>query len=120
MRQSLMDSLVEECKKGFSAGYRGQQVHFAAVVKRNKVLAMARNYYGIDGAAWPQRGMIHAESAVLHKLKDLTLLRGAELFVWRVSRFNERVYHSDPCPKCSKMLDACILKWGLRRVTYSV
>ena len=120
MRHKTLDALVESTRHEYVKQKRNQQVHFAAIVKRNKVLALAQNYYSISNTAWPRRTMVHAERAVIQCLGDLSKLKGAELFVWRVSRLNEWTLYSRPCNCCAKLLEMCARKWGLARITYTM
>ena len=120
MRNKTLEALVESTRNDYIQQKRNQQVHFAAVVKRNKILAIAQNYYSISNSSWPRRSMVHAERAVIQGLGDLSKLKGAELFVWRVSRKNEWTLFSRPCSCCSKLLETCARKWGLARITYTM
>lgn len=108
----------------------GLGLHFAAVVKRRKVIAIARNYSkstwryeGYDKSVRDINASRHAERAVIEKLGNMADLRDAEMFVWRVGHAND-VSHSDynskPCAACEAFLIVCFKKWGLRKVTYSI
>ena len=103
-------------------------LHFAAVVKRNKVIALARNYSkstwrheGYDKSIRDRNASRHAERAVAERLGNMARLRDAEMFVWRVGHANgvsHSDYNSKPCKSCEAFLDVCFKKWGLRKVTY--
>ena len=97
-----------------------KQLHFAAIIMRGKVIAMSRNIIGTRsrGSEYSESSC-HAERAVVKQLGNMSLLRGAELFVWRVTRKNPASL-SAPCPSCQVFLKVCMSKWGLRKVTYTV
>ena len=61
---------------------------------------------------------IHAESAVLKQVGDISKLRGATLVVIRVSVTGE-LRNSKPCAECTCHLNKCIKEYGLNRVYYS-
>ena len=67
---------------------------------------------------------IHAEKAVVKELGDRNMMRGAIMYVIRISRSktlvgNERVQNSEPCHDCHLFLTKCHEKYGLRKVFYS-
>ena len=105
-------------------------LHFAAVVKRHKVLAIARNYSkstwrheGYDKSVRDRHASCHAERAVAESLGNLARLRDAEMFVWRVGHANglsHSDFNSKPCVACEAFLEVCFRKWGLRKVTYAI
>lgn len=105
-------------------------LHFAAIVKNQKVLSIARNYAkstwrrpGHDKSVRDHFASRHAERAVVEKLGNMSMLRDAEMFVWRIGRANglsHSDYYSKPCEACEKFLVICFKKWGLRKVTYAV
>jgi hypothetical protein len=100
-------------------------IHLAVIVKRNKVIAMATNKIGSRsrGAGWSDY-TIHAEKNVVKELGDLEQLRGAIMYVIRISRSRsqtgmDRVQNSEPCHDCHLFLEKCVRQYGLRRVFYS-
>jgi hypothetical protein len=100
-------------------------IHVALIIKRNKVIAMATNKIGSRsrGAGWSDC-TIHAEKNVVKQLGNLELLRGASLYVFRISRCKtkegqEKIQNSEPCYDCHNFLQKCIQKYGLRKVFYS-
>jgi hypothetical protein len=100
-------------------------VHVAIIIKRNKVIAVATNKIGSRsrGAGWSDC-TIHAEKNVVKELGDFDQLRGATLYVFRISRCKEKegrekIQNSEPCHDCHKFLQKCIQKYGLRKVFYS-
>lgn len=95
-------------------------LHRAIVVKRGKVLAESTNLVGTRsmGCGFSDWTM-HAEKAVVKKLGDLNLLRGADLYVFRVSASEESCF-SRPCLDCEQFLKKCMREYGLRFVFYSI
>jgi hypothetical protein len=100
-------------------------IHLAVLVKRNKVIATATNKIGSRsrGAGWSDY-TIHAEKNVVKELGDLEQLRGATMYVIRISRCRtthgmEKVQNSEPCHDCHLFLEKCVKQYGLRRVFYS-
>ena len=93
-------------------------LHCAVLLKRGKVIASAQNRIGSRsrGSGYSQQ-TIHAERAVVKALGDISLLKGAVLCVWRISRIN--VLPSKPCSECQVFLEKCMREYGLRAVHYS-
>jgi hypothetical protein len=94
-------------------------LHYAQIVVRNKILAVARNAVGSRsrGCGYGDQ-TIHAERAVVKRLGDIRLLQGATLLVWRVNRQGD-LLSSKPCPGCHLFLEKCMREYGLRKVVYS-
>jgi hypothetical protein len=94
-------------------------LHYAQIIKRNKVIAFARNSIGSRsrGCGWGDQS-IHAERAVVKRLGDLSQLRGAMMIVVRVNRQGE-LLGSKPCAGCQLFLFKCMNEYGLRKVVYS-
>lgn len=95
-------------------------LHTAIIVKRGKVLAEASNQIGSRsmGSGF-SNSTIHAEKAVIKKLGDISKLRGADLYVFRVGG-EEHSHFSQPCPDCKMFLRKCMREYGLRFVFYSI
>lgn len=100
-------------------------IHVAVLVKRNKILSIATNKVGSRsrGAGWSEY-TIHAERNVVKELGDLEQLRGASMYVFRITKAktccgNERIRNSAPCYDCHLFLEKCVKQYGLRRVFYS-
>ena len=93
--------------------------HIAILYKRGKILAMADNTIGSRsmGCGYA-KNTIHAERAVIKKLGDLTLLKGAELVVVRLNR-SMAIVNSEPCHACKTHLTKCMREYGLKNVYYS-
>lgn len=94
-------------------------LHYAQLIKRNKVIAMARNSVGSRsrGCGWGDQ-TIHAERAVVKRLGDLSQLRGCMMVVVRINKHGE-LLNSKPCPDCERFLFKCMNEYGLRKVVYS-
>jgi hypothetical protein len=94
-------------------------LHYAQLIKRNKVIAMARNSIGSRsrGCGWGDQ-TIHAERAVVKRLGDLSQLRGCTMIVVRINKHGE-LLNSKPCPDCERFLFKCMNEYGLRKVIYS-
>lgn len=100
-------------------------IHVAVIVKRNKVIAAATNKIGSRsrGSGYSD-STIHAERNVVKELGNFDQLRGATMYVFRVSRCKtkegiDRIQNSEPCHDCHLFLTKCVEKYGLRRVFYS-
>lgn len=97
--------------------------HVAVLTKGNKILASAMNQVGSRsfGSGYTYN-TIHAEINVLKKLGNLKLLKGATMYVFRTGKGcnDAKICHSMPCHICQKILEKCILEYGLSRVFYSV
>ena len=94
--------------------------HQAVIVKRNKILAIGHNSVGSrsKGCGYSDQ-TIHAERAVVRNLGDISLLRGATLYVYRYNA-HDKLLDSKPCSECQIFLEKCIREYGLRKVVYSV
>ena len=116
MRQSVARALIEEYSHVPLNPPHNSQVHFAAIITRNQVVAVARNTVAKSNRS----GFFtkHAERAVIERLGDMSLLRGATIFVWRSTRASETM-NSKPCKACAAMLSKCCSKWGLKNVVWT-
>ena len=96
-------------------------IHVALIVKRGQIIAKATNSIGSRSRGCGYSDMtIHAERAVVKQLGDLQQLRGASLYVVRVSKSNQcGIKNSEPCYDCHIFLKKCHEKYGLSRVFYS-
>ena len=110
-----------------SAVEQGGSTHVAAVVKRGKLLSVGTNRAGTRsrGSGFSAFSL-HAERAAVKALGDLSLLRGAELYVVRLPHaghvregLTNDLLYSRPCHECTVFLEKCMRVWGLRRVFYS-
>jgi len=94
--------------------------HQAVLVRRNKILSIGHNSVGSrsKGVGFSHQ-TIHAERAVVRNLGDISLLRGATLYVYRYNA-HDKLLDSKPCSECQIFLEKCIREYGLRKVVYSV
>jgi hypothetical protein len=93
--------------------------HIATIIQRNRILASATNKIGSRklGCGYSTY-TIHAERAVVKRLGDVSLLRGATLLVVRYNKQGE-MRNSKPCHDCELFLEKCMREYGLRKVIYS-
>ena len=100
-------------------------VHVAFLIKRNKVIAVATNRVGSRSSGCGYSDCtIHAEKNVVKKLGNLEQLRGAVMYVFRISKCQtlsgiDKIRNSEPCYDCHLFLQKCVKNYGLRRVFYS-
>ena len=94
-------------------------LHYAKILRRNKVIASSRNSIGTRsrGCGYSDQS-IHAERAVVKRLGDISQLDGCVLLVVRVNKQGE-LRNSKPCADCQKFLEKCMREYGLRKVIYS-
>ena len=67
---------------------------------------------------------IHAEKNVVKQLGDISKLRGADLYVMRLSRDHkkenkEKFLNSKPCDQCQAFLEKCMREYGLKSVYFT-
>jgi hypothetical protein len=124
-----MDSLILEMLDDKSltnlTSSHNTSIHVAILIKRNKVIATATNKIGSRsrGAGWSDY-TIHAEKNVIKEIGNIDLIRGATMYVFRISRCkskegSDKIQNSEPCYDCHIFLQKCIHKYGLRKVFYS-
>lgn len=93
--------------------------HEAMITKRGKILAVARNSIGSRSKGSGYSDMtIHAERAVVKKLGDISQLRGATLYVYRLNNSGD-LLNSKPCHDCDLFLNKCMREYGLSKVIWS-
>ena len=99
--------------------FHNTSLHYAQLIKRNKVIAIARNSVGsrARGCGWGDQ-TIHAERAVVKRLGDLSQQNGCVLLVVRINKQGDFL-NSKPCADCQKFLEKCMRDYGLRKVIYS-
>ena len=100
-------------------------VHVAVIVMRGKVLAAATNRNGSrsSGSGYSNHS-IHAEKNVIKQLGDISKLRGADMYVMRISRDCKKVHTdkflcSKPCDQCQIFLEKCMKEYGLKNVYFT-
>ena len=87
---------------------------------RGQVLEISKNRAGSRsrGCGWSDRSL-HAERAVIKKVGNRALLRGARLIVIRLSKDSSHFHGSSPCDECRQSLQKHIREDGLKAVYYS-
>ena len=99
-------------------------IHVAVLMKRGKIIAEATNGFGSRsrGSGYSERS-IHAERNVIKEVGNIHELKGADMYVVRISR-NERTegdsqfIGSKPCCQCHVFLEKCMREYGLKNVYY--
>ena len=117
MNRSLTQYLLEMKKCSAEEPPHNTHLHFAAIILRGHILALARN--SVLSTRHNRRDCTkHAERAVLEMVGDMSKLNGAVMFVWRVSKSSESLM-SKPCKSCTCMLESVMKKWKLRKIFYT-
>ena len=123
--EALMPSILEDKAICNMIKSHKTSVHVAVIVKRNKVIAIATNKIGSRsrGAGWSDC-TIHAERNVVKEMGDFDQMRGASMYVFRISKCQtkcgmEKIQNSAPCYDCHVFLEKCVKQYGLRNVFYS-
>ena len=100
-------------------------IHVALLVKRGKVIAEATKGFGSRsrGSGYCSSS-IHAERNVVKEIGNIHELRGAEMYIVRISRKIDPTCEypfvgSVPCCQCKPFLEKCITKYGLKNVYYT-
>jgi hypothetical protein len=100
-------------------------IHVALLVKRGKVIAEATNGFGSRsrGSGYCTNS-IHAERNVVKEIGNIRELKGAEMYVVRISRTadyekQDPFMGSKPCPQCKVFLEKCMREYGLKNVYYT-
>lgn len=100
-------------------------LHIAVIALRGKILAAAPNRNGTRsmGSGYSTHS-IHAEKNVVKQLGDISKLRGADLYVMRISRdvkkvHTEKFLPSSPCEECQAFLEKCMREYGLKNVYFT-
>ena len=70
------------------------------------------------------RDAFHAEKNVIKQLGNIHDLRGADMYVVRISRDPrleglDQFVKSNPCPQCTSFLEKCIKEYGLKNIYYA-
>jgi tRNA(Arg) A34 adenosine deaminase TadA len=96
------------------------KLHVAIIVKRGKILAEATNELAsrtLSGSSRGSMNYIHAERNVIRELGNHENLRGADLYVMRISK--QAFMYSQPCPQCTVLLKKCMKTYGLKNVYFT-
>ena len=125
--KSVLDMFLADSRTTNLCLYDKQRysLHVAVIVARGKVLAYAMNKNGTrsSGSGYSNYS-IHAEKNVVKELGDISKLRGADMYVMRLSKDKaltgfDRFIFSKPCCDCEKFLMKCMREYGLKRVYYT-
>lgn len=100
-------------------------IHVAVLMKRGKIIAEATNGFGSRsrGSGYGTSS-IHAEKNVVKEIGNIHELKGAEMYVVRISRKKEcdtdhPFVGSKPCSQCHVFLEKCMREYGLKNVYYT-
>jgi hypothetical protein len=98
-------------------------IHVAVLMKRGRIIAEATNGYGSRsrGSGYCTSS-IHAERNVVKEIGNIHELKGAEMYVVRISRTRDPedpFVGSKPCSQCRVFLEKCIKEYGLKNVYYT-
>lgn len=98
-------------------------IHVAVLMKRGRIIAEATNGYGSRsrGSGYCANS-IHAERNVVKEIGNIHELKGAEMYVVRISRTRDPedpFVGSKPCSQCRVFLEKCIKEYGLKNVYYT-
>jgi hypothetical protein len=120
-QSSIFHKFLEDPRTTSLKEKHNASLHRAVLVKRGQIIAEATNNYGSRsrGSGY-SRSSIHAERNVVKALGDISLLKGADMYIMRFSREAEmRFVKSTPCSACHVFLDKCIKEYGLKNVYYT-
>jgi hypothetical protein len=104
---------IDESSRTKSLAYsKMHQHHIAFICKGRKVLSVAYNRVGDRsyGCGYNKRS-IHAEANVIRSLGNVEKLRGAKLFVVRLTASG--LMNSRPCSACQCIIQKCMKEYGL-------
>ena len=100
-------------------------IHVALLVKRGKIIAEATNGFGSRsrGSGYCTNS-IHAERNVVKEIGNIRDLKGADMYVVRISRkvdhtVKDPFMGSKPCHSCKVFLEKCMREYGLKNVYYT-
>ena len=100
-------------------------IHVALLVKRRRIIAQATNGFGSRsrGSGYSESS-IHAEKNVVKDLGNIHELKGADMYIVRISRKAcseglDQFIKSKPCKQCMPFLEKCMREYGLRYVFYA-
>ena len=123
--QSLLDHILSNPRTAVLKYAHYASIHVAVLMKRGKIIAEATNGFGSRsrGSGYCSSS-IHAERNVVKEIGNIRELKGAEMYVVRISRTADYEKEnpfmgSKPCPQCTVFLDKCIREYGLKNVYYT-
>jgi hypothetical protein len=119
---SFLDAFLSDPRTTNLKFIHKTQMHVAILVKRGKIIAQATNRVGSrsKGVGFSDK-TIHAERNCVRQLGDISQLRGADMYIMRVSKDAEKpeFMGSKPCHECEVFLEKCIREYGLKTVYYT-
>jgi tRNA(Arg) A34 adenosine deaminase TadA len=128
MKQSdvkLLDQIISNTRTINLRYAHFASIHVATLIKRGKIIAQATNGFGSRsrGSGY-SAASIHAEKNVIKQLGNIHDLRGADMYVVRISRDPrleglDQFVKSNPCPQCTSFLEKCIKEYGLKNIYYA-
>ena len=114
MGVQFQDYLLKNIRPSIKINTEKTSSHTAIIAKGNRILCVAVNQFGYGHS----RHTIHAEVNVIRELGDLSLLRHASLYVWRLTKAEEPT-NSKPCSRCMRFLKKCQREYGLGTIYYT-
>lgn len=128
MRQSerwLLDQILSNRRTVNLRYAHFASIHVAVLMKRGRIIAEATNGYGSRsrGSGYCASS-IHAERNVVKEIGNIHELKGAEMYVVRISRnkdleVEDPFVGSKPCAQCRVFLEKCMKEYGLKNVYYT-
>ena len=128
MRQSerwLLDQILSNPRTVNLRYAHFASIHVAVLMKRGRIIAEATNGFGSRsrGSGYCASS-IHAERNVVKEIGNIHELKGAEMYVVRISRnkdleVEDPFVGSKPCAQCRVFLEKCIKEYGLKNVYYT-
>ena len=128
MRQSekwLLDQILSNPRTINLRYAHFASIHVAVLMKRGRIIAEATNGFGSRsrGSGYCASS-IHAERNVVKEIGNIHELKGAEMYVVRISRnkdieVEDPFVGSKPCAQCRVFLEKCMKDYGLKNVYYT-
>jgi len=122
---SLLEHIMSNPRTAVLKHAHYASIHVAVLMKRGKIIAEATNAFGSRsrGSGYCNNS-IHAERNVVKEIGNIRELKGAEMYVVRISRTadyekQDPFMGSKPCCQCRVFLDKCIREYGLKNVYYT-
>lgn len=123
--RSLLEQFLADPRTSNLKETHATSVHVAILVKRGKVIASGTNKIGSRSRGSGYSAYtIHAERSVIKDLGDISQIRGADMYIMRISKDSkktgfDRFQNSAPCPSCQVFLTKCMREYGLKNVFYT-
>lgn len=123
--KSLLDHILSNPRTAVLKYAHYASIHVAVLMKRGKILAEATNGFGSRsrGSGYCTNS-IHAERNVVKELGNIRELKGAEMYIVRISRTadyekQDPFMGSKPCAQCKVFLEKCMREYGLKNAYYT-